>query len=426
MQQTSIAPLAPVTSGQRLQSLDVLRGFALLGILLMNIEAFVGPIAASFSGVDPVLSGKDRWMDALIYVLVQGKFFTLFSLLFGMGFAVMAQRAAAARRPLAGLYWRRSLVLLGIGLLHGLLLWSGDILLTYALLSLLLLAFADASTRTLLVVAVLSLLAPIAMMMALGLVGSLLQANPASAAQWQQLMAEQAGTVPALIEAQRLAYGSGSYAQANLQRVHDVVVSLSGLTFTGPLVFGMFLLGAWFVRSGVIANPAAHRLLFSRLRWLALPAGLGLMLASLWLQPTADYSRLDLASALAFSLSTAAGVLMCLGYTAWLLRGLQQPWLAHRFAWLAPAGRMALTNYLLQSLVCTLIFNGYGLGYYEQLPRFWQPLLVLLLFAVQVVVSRLWLQAFRFGPMEWLWRCLTYLAWQPLRRAGHIIPAKNA
>lgn len=409
---------APLAASQRLQSLDVLRGFALLGILLMNIEAFVGPMAASFSGVDPTLTGKDHAMDLLIYVLVQGKFYTLFSLLFGMGFAVMSQRAASAGKPLAGFYWRRSLVLLGIGLVHALLIWSGDILLTYALLSLLLLAFADASTRTLLIVAVLSLLAPLCMMMALGLLGSILQANPASAAHWNELMAEQAGSLPTLIDSERLAYGSGSYAQANLQRIRDLGLNLSGLTLTGPLVFGMFLMGAWFIRSGTIANPHSHDRLFARLRWLALPLGLLLMLLSVWLQPSVDYGKLDLVTMTAVTLATIAGVLMCLGYMGWLLRGLQQPWLAGKLAWLAPAGRMALTNYLLQSVVCTLIFNGYGMGYYEQLPRFWQPLFVMVLFAAQVAVSRLWLQAFRFGPMEWLWRCMTYGNWQPLRRSN--------
>ena len=94
-------PLAPVAATERIEAMDVLRGFALLGILLMNIEGIVGPLLGAMTGVDPALTGADRWVDALIYVFVQGKFYPLFSLLFGMGFAVMMQRAVDAGRPFA-------------------------------------------------------------------------------------------------------------------------------------------------------------------------------------------------------------------------------------------------------------------------------------------------------------------------------------
>lgn len=129
------------------------------------------------------------------------------------------------------------------------------------------------------------------------------------------------------------------------------------------------------------------------------------------LEPWIDPARLDLRLSGAFALSLIAGPLMSLGYAAWVVR------LAPRLAWLAPAGRMALTNYLLQSLVCTWIFYSYGLGYFEQLPRVWQPPFALALFALQVVLSRLWLRWFRFGPMEWLWRSVTYLRVPPMRRS---------
>jgi uncharacterized protein len=109
------------------------------------------------------------------------------------------------------------------------------------------------------------------------------------------------------------------------------------------------------------------------------------------------------------------GALMCLGYMAWIVRGMQSPAWAPRLAWVAPAGRMALTNYLMQSIVCTLVFYGYGLGYFQQLPRAWQVPFVFALFGMQVILSRWWLQRFRFGPMEWVWRSLTYLTPQPMR-----------
>ena len=127
--------LQPVAAGDRIEVIDILRGVALLGILLMNMEALSGPLDLAFTGIDPHWHGLDYWVDAAVYVLVQGKFFTLFSLLFGAGFAIMAQRAEAARRDFTTFYLRRSGGLLLIGLCHALLVWSGDILVIYALVS---------------------------------------------------------------------------------------------------------------------------------------------------------------------------------------------------------------------------------------------------------------------------------------------------
>jgi len=148
----------------------------------------------------------------------------------------------------------------------------------------------------------------------------------------------------------------------------------------------------------------------------ALPAGLAMVLLSCLITPTADFTRSDLPAAAAMGLFTLGGTLMALGYLAWLLRGLQSAAVAPRLRWLAPAGRMALTNYLVQSLVCTWIFSGWGLGYFEQLPRAWQVPFVAGFFIVQVLLSQAWLARFRMGPMEWLWRAATYLRLSPLRR----------
>ena len=120
--------------------------------------------------------------------------------------------------------------------------------------------------------------------------------------------------------------------------------------------------------------------------------------------------RFDLRVAVVYALNALAGLLMCMGYLAWGVR-----W-SHRLQWLAPAGRIALSNYLLQSLLCTLLFHGYGLGLFEQMGRAWQVVFAIVLFAAQVVASQLWLKHFRFGPLEWLWRAFTYMQWPPLRR----------
>ncbi|MBB5865317.1 DUF418 domain-containing protein [Xanthomonas sp. 3058] len=402
--------LLPIAATERIVVLDVLRGFALLGILLMNIEAFVGPLDLAVTGVEPHWHGADRVADALIYIFVQGKFYTLFSLLFGMGFAVMAQRAEQAGRPFLGMYLRRTLGLLAIGLAHAVLLWSGDILVTYALLALLLLTARSVPTATLPWLAGLVYLCAPGLMLLYGLVGMLTQLDPAAAADWNAATVDAARQALANVQAQRAAFGSGTYLQATLQRWHDTQQAMTGLSINGPAMLGMFLFGSWFVRSGAIAAPERFPRLFQTLRYGVLPLGLGVMLASYMLEPWMDPARLDLRLSGAAALSLIAGPLMSLGYAAWVVR------LAPHLAWLAPAGRMALTNYLMQSVVCTWIFYGYGLGYFEQLPRVWQLPFALAVVVVQVVLSRLWLRWFRFGPMEWLWRSVTYLHAPPMRR----------
>ena len=409
--------LNPIAASERIEAMDVLRGFALLGILLMNIEAFVGPLVASLVGLDPTLTGVDRIVDAAIYILVQGKFYLLFSLLFGMGFAVMMQRADARGHAFGALYLRRTLALLVIGLIHLLLIWSGDILTIYALIALPLLAvFRQVPTGQLPYWALGLYALTLLMVAGLSAMGMLAQFDPAAAAMMQDELQKQAAEMAQLMANERAAYGSGSYAQAVAQRMEDAVVLVPYMLLMGGQILAMFVLGAWFVRSGAIAQPRAWPRFYATLRWLALPVGLGLMLLSFWMMPTMAFDRLDLTSTIATVLMLIAAPLMSLGYLAWILHGLDAG--ARWLRWLAPAGRMALTNYLAQSLVCTLVFYGYGLGYFDQLPRAWQVPFVFALFALQVLFSRWWLARYRYGPAEWVWRAVTYLRVPAMRMSA--------
>lgn len=417
------SPVAPTAPGERVQILDVLRGFALLGILLMNIEAFVGPLVTAIGGLDPKLTGLDRIVDAAIYILVQGKFYTLFSLLFGAGFAMILMRAEARGSAGGWLYFRRTLVLLAIGLVHFLYIWSGDILTIYAMLALVLLVFfRHTPTGRLPKWALAFYLIPILLMLAFGLGGEMAQQHPAAAADFDRQMAEQAALVAELETGQRAAYGpEGSFAAANLQRRADFAWLMGALPiFFGPTVLALFLLGGWFLRSGALLDPAAHGALFRRLRLAGWLLGLPLAVLSFVLLPAMDYTRMDLVTGTAFGTMQVANLLLCLGYVATLVLAFEQPRWRARLAVLAPAGRMALTNYLLQSIICVGIFYGYGLGWFEQLPRAWQLPFVLVLYSLQVVFSHWWLARFRFGPAEWLWRSLTYLSPQPMR----LVPAR--
>ncbi|MBX3711915.1 MAG: DUF418 domain-containing protein [Lysobacter sp.] len=409
--------LQPVAAGERIETMDVLRGWALLGILLMNIEAFVGPMMAAITGLDPALTGADRIADAAVYILVQGKFYLLFSLLFGMGFAVMMTRTEASGRPFVAPYLRRSFALLAIGLVHLIVVWQGDILTVYALIALVLLAlFRHVPTGQLPWWALGS--HALAWLFSAGplLMGAMARMVPGAATEVDKVMQAEGVRMQAQIEAERLVLGSGSFLDALAHRAGEAPEMLFFVLFAGGQILGMFLLGMWFVRSGAITDPARFPRLYAWLRWCALPVGLAMMLVSFRLMPTADFSVMSFANGFATLLSMIAALLMCLGYVAWIERGLSTP-LAPLLRVVAPAGRMALTNYLMQSLVCTFIFYGYGLGWFERLPRAWQVPFAIALFTLQVLLSRWWLVRFRYGPMEWLWRAATWLRWPAMRRA---------
>jgi uncharacterized membrane protein YeiB len=174
------------------------------------------------------------------------------------------------------------------------------------------------------------------------------------------------------------------------------------------LLIGMFLIGTWFIRSGVMENSGAHLALFRKLAYIALPAGIGIgLLGSLVATthvPGAQHDGFQFASGLLMLGNLAA----CLGYVSMVVLMLHSRSPFAKVRLLAPFGRMALTNYLCQSLVMSLVFFGYGLGYWG-LGRAWQLLFVLALCGVQIALSHWWLARFRYGPAEWLWRAVTYM-----------------
>ncbi|TAA41610.1 DUF418 domain-containing protein [Pseudoxanthomonas winnipegensis] len=401
---------APLGERARLPAMDVLRGLALLGIALMNLEGFAGPPASMGTGVDPALSGADRWVDAAIYVLVQGKFIALFSLLFGAGFAGLAVRAEREGWALGPVWLRRCAGLLLIGLAHALLVWSGDILVTYALCGLLLLAFREVIGGVLAWIGVALFLVPAGLMLGVAAMGVSLAHDPA----WQQALHEQAVHAQAQAQTQIGAYAHGDYLAATHQRLEDFVSNLQVLPLYGSQVFGLFLIGGWL--GGVLAEPARHTRALQAMRWIALPLGLGAMGLAVWLAPWIGPGRTDARTCLGAALASAASLPICLGYVAWTLRWLQgRPSLTGLCAALAATGRLALSNYLLQSLVFTMLFYGYGFGAFG-LARRWQLPLALALFALQLVLSRWWQKRGLPGPAEWALRALAYA--RPPHRAG--------
>ena len=402
---------APIDSAQRIQAMDVVRGFALAGIFLMNVEWFGRPLQEMGQGIDPAATGLDHAAAWAVHVFVAGKFWVLFSLLFGMGFAVMSSRGGHGAQFRVR-YLRRCLVLLGLGVLHALLLWPGDILHTYAIAGLLMLGLGEISSRARLSLGLGLYLVPALLVVGLGGLIALVPAGEIS---------DLAGTA-ALMEARAAtaaqAYAHGSYLETVAQRARDFVhVVLQGDLMVVPMALGVFMLGAWMVRSGRIHDVAAQRAWFARLALWTLPVGALFVALSLRVGTSFDGLRAMGPMMLSQGLMMLGSLPLALGYLALLVLGLGVPGLSRALGWLAPAGRMALTLYLLQSLLASVLFHGYGFGLWGQVGRAGQVLLVLALFALQVLLARWWMTRCRFGPMEWLWRWMTYGVRPPLRLA---------
>lgn len=413
--------LTPVAAGERIVTLDVVRGFALLGIFLMNVEFFSRPIAELGIGMAPAARGLDYLVGWLVHVFVRGKFWTMFSLLFGMGFAVMLTRAEQRGSGFAAPYLRRTLVLGLLGVLHYVFLWAGDILFSYAVAAaILLLVYAlvarpmrrwpSAGLRN---AGLVLFLGPF-LAMAVG--SGLMLASPSPPeAEARQAQVQRIAAREAAAATERRVLSSGSYAEVVAYRTAELPKHMRTNAMFAVLVAGVFLVGAWFVRSGVMLDPAAHLGLFRNLAIWGLPVGLGLSIVSALVATTYLPGQNDARFQLSMALQMLGSLPASLGYVSLVVLGFHgrlRRWLGA----LAPAGRMALTNYLLQSLLATWFFYGYGLAQWG-MGRTPQLLFVAVVFGLQLLLSHWWLVRFRLGPMEWLWRAATYLQVPRMRQS---------
>ncbi len=398
---------------RRLTHLDILRGFALLGILLVNFEWFTRPLQAIVLAGEENLAGLDLLAAQAVTTLGEGKFYPLFSILFGAGFALMLERARERGAPFWGVYLRRLAVLFVFGLAHMVLVWSGDILLVYSLSAfVMILLFRNTPARRLWKWAIFFWVLPV-LLMWLGAVS--IEATRGDPEIHAELMAgfeagrDEAETV---VEQAARIHAEGSYAENVAQRGRDLRFLIGVAPFWIPPFIGFFLLGRWLIATGKLNRPDDNEPWLRRWRAVGLAGGLPIAAAAVWLMHGQDMMIPTLRVAAGMTLMTMASVFVPLGY----LSVVTLAW--RHLEFLAPAGRMALTNYLLQSIFWTWVFFGYGLGLWGEVPRAAQVPLALAFFAVQVLLSRWWLGRFRFGPAEWLWRSLTYWQFQPMRRVA--------
>lgn len=382
-------------SQSRIELIDSLRGFALLGIFLVNISFFTTSLQTISYGVD-LWSG---WYNELVLLLrgivIDGKFVLIFSFLFGFGMVLMRESAQAKGRSVNRLYTRRLTALLLIGLLHGVFVWYGDILTHYALMGFLLMLFQRCKPRTLLIWSLsLLLIVPILVTGASLLSDSASQAfDPLS-----QADAHQIGVY--YQERDAAIYGAGTMTQIIIQRVNDYIGSIFNMLLFYPQIIGMFLMGAYFCKRRILHDVQENRKGIIRL--LIIGGGIGLVLQLV----------LSLVKGLPFWGEAAAlfvgAPLLALAYIGLFALLYQDRLWKQALHWFSYPGKMAFTNYLLQSVLCGLIFYSYGLGWYGTIEPIWQMLIVVVIFALQAMFSRVWLKWFPIGPLEYVWRLFTY------------------
>ncbi len=402
---------------ERITGLDVTRGFAVMGILAMNIIGFAMPENAYISPrAWGGSTGPDLWVWAVNYVLVDSKMRGLFSIMFGASTLLVIERAIASGRGAAGAHYSRMIVLALFGLVHFFLIWFGDILFNYAVIGMVLYAFRNMGVKALIGWAI--------GMMVLGLLLASLQFGALA-------LADQPGVPPQLVEAAAelrndFAFNSeGSREDAELHRGNyvEMVSSRAAETWMMPLVtaiifgpetLGLMLIGMALFKSGLLRGQWSLQRL-DRWRNLCLGIGIAANLMLLWWQFARDLDPVILLLS-TFVLSVPFDVIMSIGYAA-LFMGLAQRFGHSAFIQrVAAAGQAAFTNYLGTSIIMTFIFYGWGLGLFGNVNRAACYLFVLGAWVVMLLWSKPWLERYRYGPLEWLWRSLSRRRLEPMRR----------
>jgi len=404
--------ISPVQSADRIQSLDVLRGFAVLGILIMNIQSF-SMIGAAY--INPTaygdLTGVNKWVWIIGQVLANAKFMTIFSALFGAGILLFWDKARSAGKRASHLHYRRIFWLLVIGLVHAYFFWYGDILVGYAICAVLVFLFRKAKPGWLLFFGLASMMVPFLIHTWGGMTIEFWPPESYKGSMESWLPATE--TIQHELNAYRGPWPGRMKARAEsaifMQTFYFLI---KGSWHSG----GIMLLGMAFYKWGFLSAKRSVKTYLTSMV-LGLVLGLPLIIYGIlqnfkheWFH---DYSmwfgsQFNYWGSLGISLAYISIImLLC---KAGVLSGFRKI--------LGLVGRTALSNYLFQTLVCTFIFYGYGLGLYGNLERWQQILIVPGVWTLQMTLTWLWMRKYRFGPAEWLWRSLTYRKIQSIRKEG--------
>ena len=411
--------LAPVQPEERIVVLDVLRGFALLGILTVNLPGAASSGYAWAAGLDPFPAWWDKAAEWMVNTFFAGKFNSIFSFLFGLGFTIQLTRASERGANLTSVYLRRLAILFAIGVAHALLIWDGDVLHMYALLGLVLLAIRRVSDKTVFALVLAAFLLP--------------GARAAYSAITEEPWPVPRESMPARYEEETRIYQSGTYVEQvelryrQLSEAYGFVGQLRGPAMFYPALLLTMLFGFYVGRRRIIQDLAQHTGWIKRVMIWCVVIGLAAAAAGatvfLVMEPTGRSSMLGFFGGMLFAIQRP---LLCLFYIAAIaLLSLKSERWRKLFSPLAIVGRMPLTNYLMQSIIFTTLLYSWGFGLYGRLGPAACLGLTAVIFAVQVLYSRWWMARYRFGPLEWLWRGATYGHFPELRPARADAPAAH-
>jgi len=381
---------------ERVLALDVLRGIAVGGILLANVIVFFGLTFLSHDQLAALAtSTADHAAQWFEHVFIDQKFYSIFSLLFGIGFGIQLTRGGEAALPR---FKRRLRILLAIGAIHAFFIWAGDILMLYALLGFTLPWFARKSDHQLIKWSVMLLATPTALYAVALLIWF---------ATNQHAGAANSG-VPAQIFRLFENIGRGGIKDAFLGNLVFLAGRWADLFFTVrfPKVLGMFVLGLWSVRQGIATSPANHRPTLVKWATLGWTVGLPANIAAAWVFSRWEYLPPSTGGLTGTALQGVGVPMLALGYAATVSLVVVSG--GRLITVFAPVGRMALTNYLMHSLICVTLSYGFGFGMWWHTGPATAMAIAVAIIAVQIPLSALWLSRFRYGPVEWVWRRLTY------------------
>ena len=400
----------PVGESSRITSIDTLRGVAVLGILVMNISAFSMPAAAY---MNPTLYGNLSGINHLVWgfnhLFVDMKFLAVFSMLFGAGIILMAERCEARDQKPAWLHYRRMFWLIIFGLLHAHLLWFGDILYSYGMAGLIVYLFRKRTPKWLIIWGLLSISMASGLMFATG--AFMDQMPPETQAEMEKTINPSAEVIAREVAAYR-----GSWLEQMSARVPKAIEMQ-----TGSFLFWVF----WRVAGLMLIGMALFKLGMFRAEWskrtyvkfivLALGVGFPLIIYGMYYNFMTHWESPGF---LFFGLQFNfwASILVSLGWVSVVMLIAKSESLAGIAKRFGAVGRMAFTNYILQTVICTSIFYGHGLGWFGSVERAGQFAIVILVWILQLILSPIWLNKFKYGPLEWLWRSLSYWKLQPFRR----------
>lgn len=391
----------PISSNERNVSIDILRGFALIGIFLVNMPSFHSPI---FLDQSPEYIGFDQWLDVFFQMFIQTKFYTIFSFLFGLGFYIFMSRAEQKDLNVKSLFSRRLLILLLIGAVHLILMWYGDILHTYAITGFLLLLFYKRKVITILIWA----------FSLLFLFYSIIYAQfSIPDKELEEIMQNIALENKQQLVQYTEMYQEGGYIDWVVYRFDlEIVPQFAHLPLVMMPVLAMFLFGLAAGKIGIFHPSPSNRLIIRKIWLISFMLGLPLsIIVGLLKTDILDYDVYQ--STAVYFFTGLSGIALCFFYMSSLTLLLYKESWEKLLRPLKFIGQMALTNYLMQTLISNFIFLGLNL--YGKVSLTVGTLICLVIFVIQIIFSSIWLRYFRFGPMEWIWRSLTYGYLQPMK-----------